>query len=698
MAKFIAILVLGVALFFSGAWALGLFDEVRPINTSELQEEVKVPSLKELGPDLYEAAAFQPIPPMQRSNPNPIVLHGALNAFETEEVSSPIQGKVLFIGEQVDDAASLVAGSAAFLAEPYYSAQIYTGPAIFVKFYRRIYEGDIVRRGQMLGLIEPSEALGNVLKEMAKVESAEADVEAAVAAEGEGLQRRIAAEVAYLKKAMSREDYGAAVLTHKKLIYEAVGARAKAKVAVKEKDNADIKLYQHQIRAVLPYKNSTVKAIQRPAGTFLKQLDPVVITVQNLERLMAEAQIEEQYATKLERMPNVTATIEPTILEAPSFEYPGHEADVTCVAVARDMKIVSGGEDGIVNVWKLYKEGQGRKLDHDKTAVRVLACTPKGAKDNLCVVGCDNGSIFLWNLDKDDNEPVKDPIPKAHGNERGITAIAFSPDGKYFASGATDGSIYLWTTEDFSLKYKFEPANGVRSADNHEDAVTSLTFTPQCKLISAGRDSSLRVWFLKEHGAALDGRPILNRKGNVQQLGITGDGQWMLFDQGHTLKWYSVERRTYVYTLNQPASAMPFDTLAQFSPDGTLLLTGGSTEGRLQLWRCPDEKTRGFEVRQFATREKAAVAAAAFSPEAGKAGKNSFAVSASGQRIYLWSIPTPGDVDAHRIENVPLTLKTRTLDPSTKQTRVGFEVTNPFSDQYPHGRFEAGRPVTIVID
>jgi hypothetical protein len=39
-----------------------------------------------------------------------------------------------------------------------------------------------------------------------------------------------------------------------------------------------------------------------------------------------------------------------------------------------------------------------------------------------------------------------------------------------------------------------------------------------------------------------------------------------------------------------------------------------------------------------------------------------------------------------------LTLKTQTLDPSTRQIRVGFEVANP------NGRFEAGRPVTIVID
>ena len=45
-----------------------------------------------------------------------------------------------------------------------------------------------------------------------------------------------------------------------------------------------------------------------------------------------------------------------------------------------------------------------------------------------------------------------------------------------------------------------------------------------------------------------------------------------------------------------------------------------------------------------------------------------------------------------------MTLKTQSLDSSTRQTRVGFEVINEFSERFPNGRFEAGRPVTIVID
>jgi hypothetical protein len=73
-------------------------------------------------------------------------------------------------------------------------------------------------------------------------------------------------------------------------------------------------------------------------------------------------------------------------------------------------------------------------------------------------------------------------------------------------------------------------------------------------------------------------------------------------------------------------------------------------------------------------------------------------VSASGQKIYVWPIPTSKEVSEHRIERVRMTLKTHSLDPSTRHTRIGFEVQNPVSERYPNGRFEAGRPVTIVIE
>ncbi len=628
-----------------------------------------------------------------------------MNAFEVEEVPSKVQGMcMLFIGEQVDDSAVLVAGSAAFLAEPYYFATVFTGRQSFVKFYRRLYEGQVVKQGQMLGMVDPPEALGTVLEKIAKIAAAEAEFDAAKYGEKEGLSRYERARALNSRGAMTAEDLGAALLTWQKLVSESVNAREKVKLTEIEKDQADVKLSMHELRAVLPYKTYTIKTIHRTAGTYLKQLDPVVMTVQNLERLLAEASIEEQYYTRFKDKTHVTATIEPTVLEAPIHEWHGHDADVHCVAVAKDMRIVSGSEDRSVCVWKPHEVAMQRKFEHDEP-VKAVACTPVAAKDNLCVVGCGDGSLWLWDLDGDKDVPIKKlDKGEAHG-DTAITALAFSPDGEYFATGGEDGSIRLWTTADAELKYAFVPKNGVEHC--HEDAVTSLHFTPQSRLISAGRDKTLRVWVLKELGATPDGKALRDREGNVRNLGVSQDGQWMLFDQGRTLRFLSVENRKLVHSINLPPNSQPFDTLTIFSPDGTLLLTAGAPEGRLQLWRTPlnkpggpkDAPARAFEVREFAPRERdRAVACAAFSPDGGGDVKP-FAVSGSGQKVYLWALPTPTEVKEHRLQNVPLTVKSQILDTATRTTRIGFEVANPpVLPRYPSGRFEAGRPVTIVID
>jgi WD40 repeat protein len=710
MRQFILIILLSAGLSVGAAYSLGLLDDffVTPLPPPI---HVKTPTrpLVDLGEDLYKADTFPEIPKAQHRDP--IVLLGVMNAMEQEEVASRVNGQLIFIGEQVDDRAALAAGSAAFLSEPYYFTRIEAGKQKFVKFYRRIYDGETVRQGQMLGLVEPGEPLQGVLKEIARIAGAEADLNAAIAAENEGYKRERRANILRNNRTISEEDYGAALLTYLKLHNERLSKFQAVRLAEIDKDLADVKLSTFEIRPTLQYDNLIVKSILKQRGAVVKAGDPVML-VQNLSRLQAEALIEEQYFSRLkERIDKqarakdnrpITATIEPTIVESPR-ELPGHSLDVTCVAVSKDMKIVSGSEDKSVLVWTADGFAPLREFKHDDS-VRVVACTPPAAARNLCLVGSASGSVYLWDLDKNDAAPLK-LVEKAHGNDTAITAVAFSPKGEWFATGGSDGSIRLWDTtttidgvDDYAKeRYAFTPENG--AAERHEDAVTSLSFTPQCRLVSASRDKSLRVWLLKDKGAALDRQPLLNRgPDNVPQLGVSQDGRWMLFDQGHTLKMISIESQALTHTLSVPANATPFDTLAIFSPDSSLILTAGAPEGRLQLWRTPDAKTRGFEVRQFATKVNRPVTCAAFSPDAGKGGVNSFAVSAASRNLYVWSIPTPAEVNEHRIERVPMTLINQSLDPNTRVSRIGFEVANPVSERYPTGRFEAGRPVTIVID
>src|SRR5262245_133673 len=140
MGRLIIMVLAGAGLFFAGAWSLGLFEDPgSPFNALVSKNTEKVPTKEQLGGELYSAKPFPTVgnPPLRSIDP--IVLHGNMNALEEEEVPSQVNGRVLFIGEELDEDVAPLAGSAALLAEPYYFATIQAGRQTFVKFYRRLY-------------------------------------------------------------------------------------------------------------------------------------------------------------------------------------------------------------------------------------------------------------------------------------------------------------------------------------------------------------------------------------------------------------------------------------------------------------------------------------------------------------------------------------------------------------------------------
>jgi WD40 repeat protein len=690
MGKFLAALVLGVAIFGVVYWAF--FDTGANVTTyvnSGSYAATSVTPESELGPDLYPATPF----PEVKANSaaaratDPIVISGYLTALDQQEVPSQVPGQMLFIGEGIPDAIVQLAGVAAFMAEPCYYANIWPGDKPIAKFYRRFYENQVVRQDQELGVVDYTKALGVVLEKKAKVNAALAEERAAKYGAEEGDARFQRAK--NMLSAIAQEELGEKKLTAIKLQEEYVAKSAAVSVARTDELQAQINLHQHEIRNKLPYKHSIIKSIQRPRGYAVKELEPIM-QLQNLDRLLAEAQLDSSYRERLHQ--EMTATIEPSQEQAAAKRLQGHRKDVTCVAVSKDANkplIVSGGDDGMLCIWTRTSGRPLRAIQH-ADPVQSVACTFGAANKNIAAVGLADGAIYFWDLDSESEKPLQ-MIPRDKAHNGGIASIAFSPDGKYFATGGVDGSIKLWVTESGQERYPFDSGHGVTSG--HQDAVTSLTFLPECRLVSAARDQTLRVWKLKEKGAVLQKNgEITGRDGKVTQLGVSRDGRYMLFDQGRTLQLLSVEKGSPIYTVQSPGGSTPFETLAQFSPDGSLMLTAGAAEGRLQLWHTPTESTRGFEVRQFVNPERWAVTTAAFSPAAGQGGDNSFVVSASKHTLYIYPVPGVEEVKSHRIENVRLTLISQNLDAATRQMRIGFEVSNP------HGRLIPGRPVTIVID
>ena len=76
---------------------------------------------------------------------------------------------------------------------------------------------------------------------------------------------------------------------------------------------------------------------------------------------------------------------------------------------------------------------------------------------------------------------------KAHNGH--AIGVAFSPNGKFIASGGQDNLICIWELKQDILKKRFE-------IQGHTDDVTCLLFDSHKHLYSASRDGSIRIWDL----------------------------------------------------------------------------------------------------------------------------------------------------------------------------------------------------------
>jgi WD40 repeat protein len=150
------------------------------------------------------------------------------------------------------------------------------------------------------------------------------------------------------------------------------------------------------------------------------------------------------------------------------------------VAGCSQWKTTAECGEGSVQLWYVDAEQpRGDLLVAGPVALESVAMSPDGAR---VASGAPDGTIFVWNTAT--GQLVGPPL-KGHTGD--VFALAFSPDGTILASGSRDTNIVLW---DVATSQAIgQPLRG------HSNSVFALAFSPDGRqLISGGADSSVRLW------------------------------------------------------------------------------------------------------------------------------------------------------------------------------------------------------------
>jgi WD40 repeat protein len=267
---------------------------------------------------------------------------------------------------------------------------------------------------------------------------------------------------------------------------------------------------------------------------------------------------------------------------------PGKEGKLYAAALAPDGSLLavagSGWDDGRKPIY-LLALATGRKernleivpaagriertLEGHQLEVLALAFSPDG---KWLASGSADKTVRVWNAS------TGECVQTLKGHEARIVDVAFSPDGQHLASASWDKTARVWSVPGWQPEAVCE---------GHGKRVNAVAWAPHSKTLATGsQDQTVRLWDSAGKRAGL----FDHFKNEISSVAFTPDGRRLLVTRAEAP--YNCTLLDLA-TRGEPVAFTAHTNTVQsgaLSPDGSLAATTGGNDQETFIWRTADGK------------------------------------------------------------------------------------------------------------